>query len=588
MSPTMARAVQTITKILLLFSASHATARPVSDAQQRDETPAVDLGYASYTGYHDATLDLDYFKGIRYAAPPTGQNRWMKPQTPPKSDAPIALNENWPPICPQAPPGGGGGFTIQNEDCLYLSVIAPPGAKDLPVLVWIHGGGYGGGSGSDDFAEMLINNERGFIVVPIQYRLGAFGFLSSAEVGQHGTPNVGLWDQEFALQWVQDHIASFGGDATKVTVAGSSAGGGSVMTLAMAHGGTSGTSLFQNAITGSPFLPQQWPHDGPAPTAGYNALATKVGCLAPGQDSPGDGSVLSCLRGVDSATLQQANFDVTVAGPYGMWTFLPVTDGKYLVDRPSAQLLDGQVNGARILSTNNAAEGRGFVPETILTDDDFMAYIASLLPLMSAQDIQNVGATYAIDPVVPNAPLFATKGDEGPTAMNQSSLATGHQQRAFNLYAETTFVCPSYWLASAFARQTGNAWHYQLSVPPAVHGLDLNGLLRDGYVVSPGLMSVSFRLAMQKIWGQFIMHNDPTLPEDIVAAITAAGDNLDGAKSSMWPKWDTSSYAMLNMNMTFPAQDQPAVFSIANGYTWEANRGKRCDAWASVGSIVPE
>ncbi|KAF7550705.1 hypothetical protein G7046_g7937 [Stylonectria norvegica] len=582
-------------KLSLFCMSLGAWAHPTFEPKTRAvDAPTVNLGYASYTGYSDANAGLNYYKGIRYAAPPTGQYRWAKPQPPPQVDTsiPVVLDA-WPPMCPQTPQAPSNSCPVQTEDCLYLSVVAPPNAENLPVLVWIHGGGYGGGAGNADFAEMILNNDRGFIYVAIQYRLGAFGFLSSGEMGQFGAPNAGLWDQEYALQWVQKHIGKFGGDASRVTISGSSAGGGSVMTHVLAHGGRNGTSSFQNAIAGSQYLPQQWPYDGEAPVSFYTAFAAAVGCLPSGTTNPNDGSVLKCLRGADSTTLQQANCDVNSKALGGQWAFLPVTDGVFLPSRPSDQLSNGQVNGARILTSNNANEGTSFIVGSIVTDEDWNNYMKTYLPLFSTIDLENLAKTYAIDPIIPNGPLFATQGDQGPTAMNQSTYAIGNQQRAYNLCAETTFVCPSYWLASAFARQTGAAWHYQFSVPPSYHGHDLNAVVQDGYVGAAGSMSPAFRLAVQKIWGRFIMFNDPTLPDDVLAEITTdstgvqTGDNIDAANAKQWAKWQTSNFSMLNLNMTAPSQDEQALFRIVDGYSWEGGRGARCDAWAEVGSITP-
>jgi carboxylesterase type B len=90
-----------------------------------------------------------------------------------------------------------------SEDCLFLNIQSPVNAKNLPVLVWIHGGGYGAGNGRLDFSDILITNENSFVAVSIQYRLGPFGFLASGELNKNGVVNAGLLDQFFALQWVQ-------------------------------------------------------------------------------------------------------------------------------------------------------------------------------------------------------------------------------------------------------------------------------------------------------------------------------------------------------------------------------------------------
>ena len=167
-----------------------------------------------------------------------------------------------------------------DEDCLFLNVFTPADAADLPVVVWIRkyncvstwelcggrliqpwidGGGYGmGGAAMHDFSEQIYNNDNAYIAVVIQYRLGAFGFLSSAEVARSGVPNAGIHDIYAALVWAQKFIWRFGGDPTRVTISGMSAGAGAAMLLATANGGSDGAGLFQGIIAASPYLPTQW------------------------------------------------------------------------------------------------------------------------------------------------------------------------------------------------------------------------------------------------------------------------------------------------------------------------------------------
>lgn len=110
----------------------------------------------------------------------------------------------------------------------------------------LDGGGYGLFGAVYDPSQLMNTNDNGFISIIIQYRLGAFGFLSSEDVKRHGNVNAGLLDQRLALQWVQDNIEKFGGDPNKVTLAGESAGAGSVMLQAMAYGGKQNGTLFTN------------------------------------------------------------------------------------------------------------------------------------------------------------------------------------------------------------------------------------------------------------------------------------------------------------------------------------------------------
>ena len=172
------------------------------------------------------------FRGVPYAAPPTGPFRWQAPQPAPAWDGVRDATE-FAPSCPQqagpfAPPGS------LDEDCLYLNVYTPAlGNADTsgrPVLVWIHGGGLAIDAARNYDPTLLA--AEGTVVVTINYRLGALGFLSHPALSSRpGGPsgNYGLMDQQAALGWVQRNIGEFGGDPLNVTIAGQSAGGLSVL-----------------------------------------------------------------------------------------------------------------------------------------------------------------------------------------------------------------------------------------------------------------------------------------------------------------------------------------------------------------------
>ena len=244
---------------------------------------------------------------------------------------------------------------------------------------------------------------------------------------------------------------------------------------------------------------------------------------------------------------------------------------------------------------------------------------------MDNETLSKLASIYNIPATIPG-PLFSTLGTSNPTALNQSEFAIGQQQRANNLYAETTFVCPSYWLASAYSsQQTGPAkqsWKYQYSVPPSEHGADLDAYEAIGReALGLGTLSPGFRTAVQEIWGRFIVFNDPTLPAPIVKNIvtlpngTLTGDNLTAAGEGFWPTWEgdsdngAASYRMLNLNMTgghethiawdsadgvninvtqYAGPGLSARFDIVDAWSWEGDRGARCEFWADIGDLVPE
>lgn len=249
-----------------------------------------------------------------------------------------------------------------------------------------------------------------------------------------GAVNAGILDQHLALQWVQQYIHLFNGDNTKVTIAGESAGGGSVMLQDMAYGGSLGTQLFRNSISASPYLPMQYGYKDWVPSQSYYAFASAAGCdVTKPYLRNGSSPIFECLVGADSDKLINASATVSQEGSYGTWGFLPVTDGVFIQDLPSRQLGRKQVNGVNHLSGNNANEGTAFTPQNIITEQDLVDYLRVTFPLFSNNDIAKILYYYPTGNASTNknAPLFATLGDSGVTDLNQSSLGTGQQERMF-------------------------------------------------------------------------------------------------------------------------------------------------------------
>ncbi len=201
------------------------------------------------------------FKGVPYAAAPTGDLRWAPP-APAKPWTAERAADAFSPICPQrvhadGSPNEGGASGSFSEDCLYLNVWAPPaapaGAKGAPVMVWIHGGGNVVGAGSLGAYDGSAFVRDGVILVTLNYRLGVFGFFAHPALTKAAGPgeplaSYGLMDQIAALRWVKRNIAAFGGDPSNVTLFGESAGGADTLALMatpMARG------LFAKAIVES-------------------------------------------------------------------------------------------------------------------------------------------------------------------------------------------------------------------------------------------------------------------------------------------------------------------------------------------------
>jgi para-nitrobenzyl esterase len=191
---------------------------------------------------------VESFLGVPYAAPPLGNLRWRPPQ---EATAWHGIREatHYSNPCAQL------NNKHSSEDCLYLNVWTPAKtfSERLPVMVWIHGGGFLSGAGSDPKYDGTLLAKKGVVVVTINYRLGVFGFLAhpdlTKESPHHASGNYGLMDQLCALRWVQENIAKFGGDPHRVTVFGESAGATSIAYLLVSP---LAKGLFQAAILESP------------------------------------------------------------------------------------------------------------------------------------------------------------------------------------------------------------------------------------------------------------------------------------------------------------------------------------------------
>ncbi len=207
---------------------------------------------------------LSEFKGIPFAAPPVGALRWKAPQ-PVKPWHGVRQTTAFGPACMQVAFGGGGGPVPSgvsvSENCLYLNVWTPAKTpvEKLPVIAWIYGGGFTGGMTSSPLYDGTHFAQKGVVFVSISYRVGSFGFLATPELSResgHGSGNYGLLDQIAGLKWIRRNISKFGGDPSKVTLLGHSAGAFSVSMLAaspLAKG------LFRAAIaeSGSNFTPPE-------------------------------------------------------------------------------------------------------------------------------------------------------------------------------------------------------------------------------------------------------------------------------------------------------------------------------------------
>lgn len=235
MKPSLAKS-----GLAALVAASLAACATAGTASAQDTIPdgPVKTAQGLVRGVPGAVAGVTVFKGIPFAAPPVGNLRWELPQ-PPASWAGVRMADTWGDNCIQNPaptrfpPNSATDMPDSpgiSEDCLYLNVWTPAvtGSEGLPVMVWLYGGAYNEGGGSAPFSHGDHLAAKGVVVVTLNYRVGALGFFSHPELtaaSHHGASgNQALGDVIAALQWVQDNIAAFGGDPSRVTIFGESAG----------------------------------------------------------------------------------------------------------------------------------------------------------------------------------------------------------------------------------------------------------------------------------------------------------------------------------------------------------------------------
>jgi para-nitrobenzyl esterase len=314
-------------------------------------------GTGTFTGIPSPSdpAAVGVFFGIRYAAAPEGAARWTPPHPP--TPPPGTVLADFPgPACPQA---ASTAPLPQSEDCLFLNVYVPAPAtphSKLPVYLWIHGGALVTGTGADYDPSVLVA-ENNIIVVTINYRLGALGWLVEPgllattpslfqNVGDAG--DYGLMDQQFAMHWVQRNIAGFGGDARKVTIGGESAGGLSVSSNLVST--TTATGLFRGAIieSGAYML-----HDVPSEAA-YGAIFGPYFDAALGCAPPNDAA---CLRAAPVAGILAAQDAV-----FGANGISPDFGTKVLPRALQPALSTGEFIRVPVLQGTNANEGRLFEP----------------------------------------------------------------------------------------------------------------------------------------------------------------------------------------------------------------------------------
>ncbi|WP_230632454.1 carboxylesterase/lipase family protein [Sphingomonas sp. Leaf37] len=425
------------------------------------------------------------FRGIPFAAPPVGALRWRAPRPPRRwTRTRAAMAEHA--ACPQVVYGDWNrtAANASSEDCLFVDVRTPSlnGAAKLPVLVWIHGGSNRAGAGGGTVESRIT--DKGIVLVSVQYRLGAFGFLShpalSREQGGR-SGNYGLMDQQAALRWVRRNIARFGGDPARVTIAGESAGAMDIG-LHMLSPGSRG--LFAQAIAESG-------------TAGFGTAPRTlqanevVGTLiARGAGLPADATAAQ-LRRLPMAAVLKADAQVDAPGlddDSFVW-LQAVVDGAVLPDTPAHLFASGRINPAPLVIGINARE---------LTLHGGLPAAAAAVRREFGRYADRALRFYGLQP--------------GGTPVSDARLGDVTLQLANDI----TFRCPAIAVSNALTRHGGTVWQYQFDYAPP--GGTVSHASELGYLFNPPQPG---QPPLQAYWVNFVKTGEP-----------------NGAGLVRWPAYD--------------------------------------------------
>jgi len=473
---------------------------------------------------------MDEFLGVPYAAPPVGQLRWRAPQPAAHWNGVRAVTQ-FGPHCPQY--GSKFGLGSMSENCLFLNVYAPAGSslasRALPVLVWIHGGDLTAGESDDYNPAGLVHD--GTIVVTVNYRLGALGFLAHpALAARPGGPagDYGLMDQQAALRWVQRNIGGFGGDPRNVTIAGESAGGLSVLAQLVSPGAR---GLFAKAIVESGAYSLLLPGLSVAESSGQ-AFAAKAGCAD---------QTAACLRGLPVTTI------LNNQGAVGL-----NVDGAVLPQSIGTALASGDFRHVPVINGTNHDEWRLFI-----------AIFRSLTGPVTAANYQSmIASTAGVSPA--QAAVVATHYPLSNFASPDDALGA--------VGTDAIFACPALAVdqelsrfAPTFAYEFNDEHAPERFLPPvsgfsygAAHASEIQYLFRLNVTPFPGFFTSGqqqLAASMQRDWTTFAR----------LGVTSSAGEPA-------WPQFLGGTQRMMSLTPPMPgvetgfaAEHQCAFWATAQG-----------------------
>ncbi|KAL2827813.1 Alpha/Beta hydrolase protein [Aspergillus cavernicola] len=516
----------------------------------QDTAPTVTVRNGTYIGRYNTEYNQDFFLGMPFAQPPVGDLRLRNP---------ASLNSSWDgsvdattfsPACYNV------GFPLPgitySEDCLNLNVVRPSGTKPgdkLPVGVWIHGGGHTTGSNQDPnynmtfLVQQSVRAGKPFIGVNINYRLQLFGFMYGSAIVESGVGNIGYKDQHLALRWLQENIAAFGGDPSKVTIWGESAGAESSGAHLISYGGQD-QGLFRGVMleSGGPINPYRY--NTPAEwDVYYHPIVAAANCSRASD-------TLACLRTVPTETLVSI-FSSNVGTSIPSWGM--EIDGDFIRENAREALFAGHFIKVPVLQGQNHDEATIFSFTDINSDEDFSAMVRERTS--DNTTVHNIAKLY------PDIPAIGIPS----TLEGRPSASLGLQYKRITAFiTDLMWHAPRRVTSEILTKHNVPNWAYLFNVRPngsplssgASHFTEVSfmfyNILGIGYPVSPFADTPpSYKEVsnlMSRYWVNFIVDGDPN------------GADVGGNNHPHWPKYSLSNPQQMTFDantteLSFPAPD---------------------------------
>ncbi|KAK6199782.1 glycerol transporter [Pestalotiopsis sp. IQ-011] len=515
--------------------------------------PTVQVGCNQYAGVTSSS-GITKWLGLRYAAPPVGDLRFSPPEDPICYSGTQTASAHGP-VCIGT--GGSANSTKLSEDCLFLDVYAPANAtalSKLPVFFHIQGGGFNQNSNPNvDGSGLIAASNNSIVVVSINYRVGAYGFLAD---GTTLKANNGLRDQRKALEWVQNYISQFGGDPGHVVLGGESAGAASISLQMTAYGGkdfglfhaaAAESISFATVLTASEASYQ------------YDILSIRLGCV--GSDT------LACLRSKTTAEIQAVNTNSPYPGNSAapLYMYNPVIDKDIITDYTYNAFKTGRFIKVPLIAGDDNNGGTVFAPSSTSTLAESNLWLRTQFPRLTLDQLATIDELYPN----PNASACPSSGC--------------YWRQLSNAYGEMRYMCPGLFISTALAAYgVPSSWAYRYNV-------------EDPAQIAQGL-GVPHTVESDAIWGPAYVDSSISVPASYLANGTNAPviPVIQGYWTSFIRSFDPNTYRLAGTAEweEWTGNDtERLLFETGGATTMETvdpDLWARCEFWSGIGVEIAQ